>query len=688
MVDFNKKIRNTDKFRGPALFFKEHKCYTLAPRGTTDYIQYWDQEAERCINGYVAPDGDSITGYHYFYLNYSPIIKRTDTKYTDRYGNVRTRRERILDFPDFWDGDYYFFQAVEEAEQQGKHLAVLKARKKGFSFKGSSMLVRNYALIKESKSFAIASEQKFLIGDGLLTKAWEIMDFIDKHTEWAKRRLTSTRMERVSGFKIKDEFGRETEQGYKSAITGMTLKNDPERVRGIRGKLVLFEESGKFPNLETAWRVSQPSMEDDDGTAFGLMIAFGTGGTEGGQFDGLKTLFYQPEAYNVLGFPNIWDDKAEETKCGYFSPFYLNMEGFDENGNRIFMDKDGNSLVDKAIEDTINKRNEVKNGGASQTSIDRFISERPIKPQEAVLELGKNIFPRKLLMDQLTRIRTNKKLQNMKHIVDLKWDGKGGVEAVEKKSGDITTYHLKKDDKPEGSVVIWEYPITDPPFGLYIGGCDPYDHDESFTNSLGSTFIFKRVRAGEAWNDVIVAEYTGRPDTAEEYYENVRKLLIFYNARLLFENERKGIYPYFTNKHCDYLLADQPDKIITEVFKDSKVQRRKGCHMTKQIRAYGEGLILEWLMEEYEEGHLNLERIYSEPLIEELIENDGVRNVDRVIALCMVMIYREELYQVKVSAAKEKNKQVELFELPLFSQRYWDAEDNSGVQDDIPLFSF
>lgn len=101
--------------------------------------------------------------------------------------------------------------------------------------------------------------------------------------------------------------------------------------------------------------------------------------------------------------------------------------------------------------------------------------------------------------------------------------------------------------------------------------CDPYDHDESFTNSLGSTFIFKRVRAGEAWNDVIVAEYSGRPATAEEYYENVRKLLIFYNARLLFENERKGIYPYFTNKHCDYLLADQPDKVISEIFKDSKV---------------------------------------------------------------------------------------------------------------------
>ena len=161
---------------------------------------------------------------------------------------------------------------------------------------------------------------------------------------------------------------------------------------------------------------------------------------------------------------------------------------------------------------------------------------------------------------------------------------------------------------------------------------------------------------------------------------------MFYNARLLFENERKGIYPYFTNKHCDYLLADQPDKIITEVFKDSKVQRRKGCHMTKQIRAYGEGLILEWLMDEFEPGHPNIERIYSEPLIEELIQNDGEKNVDRLIALCMVMIYREELYQVKVAAAKEQNKQVELFELPLFSQRWWDTDEQS--QDDVPIFSF
>ena len=1060
MVDFNKRVKNADKFRPAAIFFEKNGCYTLAPRGTTDYIQYWEQETNRCLHGYVAEDGDEITGYHYFYLNYSPIMKLDEVEYTDKHGNKRTRRERILGFPRFYDYDYYYFNAIEDAENAGKHMAVLKARQRGYSFKGASMLVRNYELIPGSKNFAVASEQKFLIGDGLLTKAWQIMDFCDKHTAWAKQRLTSTRMERVSGFKITDEFGKSTEQGYLSSITGITLKNDPERIRGTRGKLVLWEEGGKFPNLLTAWRVEQPAVETDDGVAFGLMIAFGcvcagtkvwtstgdcvkiedlqkeqgivgwdtyqavqqkienmnppakkpcvrittntgrtlecskdhpilwskpgwtkrvpgkrsenehmkqwkfhaaelckvgeqvaiidsipffgtkkmweprvvgwligdgsygfnktpilancdneinnyieshfdtvkdrkdritkdgkvyketrikgicprlrelgiygqtksnkrlpehihqydaeslseliggifdtdgyisidksgrpritltqcqrelldqiaevlihfgvhcsikfiktknrvhesnghiikdgygywrltinditsignfakyiscdvsykqsaldlmmlytqehlaqyhkyvlgihaekivkiedigeqpiynltaacnnnyiangivthnTGGTEGGQFDGLKDLFYKPDAYNVLGFPNIWDDNASDTNCGFFVPSWSNMDSVDENGKFRFMDEDGNTFKEKAIEELIRQRNIIKDGGATQASIDRFVSERPIKPQEAVLELGKNIFPRKLLMDQLTKLRTNKKLQSMKHVVDLSWDN-GKVIATEKKSGDITTYHLKKDDKPNGSVVIWEYPVNDPPFGLYIGGCDPYDHDESFTNSLGSTFIFKRVRAGEAWNDVIVAEYSGRPATAEEYYENVRKLLTFYNARLLFENERKGIYPYFTNKHCDYMLADQPDKIITEVFKDSKVQRRKGCHMTKQIRAYGEGLILEWLMEEYEEGHPNIERIYSEPLIEELIENDGVKNVDRLIALCMVMIYREELYQVKVAKSKEQNKQVELFDMPLFGSTWWN--DNEDAQSGIPTFTF
>ena len=153
------------------------------------------------------------------------------------------------------------------------------------------------------------------------------------------------------------EMGRveeiEEEQGYMSSISGITLKNDPERIRGTRGKLVLWEEGGKFPGLLDAWRIEQPSVETDDGVAFGLMVAYGTGGTEGASFTGLKELFYKPEAYNVLAFPNIWDDNAEQTNCGFFVPSWSNLESFDKDGNYIYMDKDGNSIREKAIENLI-----------------------------------------------------------------------------------------------------------------------------------------------------------------------------------------------------------------------------------------------------------------------------------------------------------------------------------------------
>lgn len=684
MVDFNKKIHNSDKFREAAIFFEKNGCYTFAPEGTTDYYNYWKREQDRCLNGYTAPDGDQITGYHYFYLNYSPIMKLVETSYIDRNGQPRTRRERLFKFPNFWDYDWFYFNAIEQAEDEGKHMVVLKARQRGYSFKGASMLCRNYFLIPKSKNFAVASEQKYLTGDGLLTKAWQIMDFLDKNSGWAKRRLKATSLERTSGFKVKDEItGKEIEDGYLSSITGITLKNDPERIRGTRGRLVLWEEAGKFPDIKQAWQVERPAVETDDGVAFGLMICFGTGGSEGADFEGLSDMFYHPEGFNCLEFQNIWDEGVQDKKCGFFVPAWSNLES-DEHPE--CMDADGNTNRIAAVNVIMEQRQKVRDNQPDETVTDRHIAEHPNTPQEAILEVGKNIFPKKQLQMQLSKLRTNTKLANMKHVVDLVWEGDGSVKAIEKKSGDITHYPLKRGEQPTGSIVIYEYPVKDPPYGLYIAGQDPYDQDGSLTNSLGSTFIYKRFKPGEAWNDVIVAEYSGRPDTAEEYYENVRKLLTMYNAKLLFENERKGIYPYFTNKHCDYMLADQPDKVISEIFKDSKVQRRKGCHMTKQIRSYAEGLIKEWLLEEYEPGHPNLERIYSEPLIEELLLDDGVRNVDRVIALCMVMLYREELYQVKVAAAKEQNKQIDFFETPLFSNEWFN--DDSPPNDNIPTFTF
>lgn len=679
MVDFNKKIKSSNKFRQPALRFLEVGSYCQYPESTSEYFKYWDEQLDRCKYGYTADDGDFISGYNYFYLNFCPIQRIIYTTITNPDGTTKVKKTRELQFPDFYDYDYYFFLAVEDAEGLGKHLCALKSRRKGYSYKNAAMACRNYYLFPGSKTYIYASNKQYLTEDGILTKAWDYMDFIDKNTAWGKKRSVNTSMRKRAGFFTKDEYGNEIELGFKSEIIGVTLKDNPDVVRGKAGKLIIFEEAGSFSELGAAWQIARPSVEQD-GVAFGTMIAFGTGGDEDSHFETLKDMFYNPDGYNCLGFDNIWDETPSDKQCGFFIPQYTNMDFRDENGNRIYMDKDGNTLYKKSVEYILSERRKVVENATNSVAVDRYVAEHCITPQEACLEFGGNIFPKKELQEQLAKIRTNKSLSNVKQVGDLVWEPDGTLKWVIKKHGDVTHYPLKKDDDPTGAIVIWEHPMKDAPIGLYILGVDPYDHDQSGTNSLGSTFVYKRFQNFENYYDIIVAEYTGRPQTAEEYYENLRKLAVYYNGRIMYENERKGLFPYFTAKHCDYLLADQPD-IISDVVGNSKVQRKKGCHMNKQIKQWGEGLIKDWLNEEQSPGKKNLHNILSEPLLEELISYNDTANFDRVMALMQVMIYREQLYNVKVKEKKNENRNRVLFDGPIFTQDWFhDDEIDNNIE--------
>lgn len=683
-IDFTKKIKNSDKFRQAAIRFLETGSYCTYPPGTSEYFKYWDEEMQRCIYGYTADDGDFITGYNYFYLNFCPITRISYKKVKNRKGIEEFQPVSDHSFPDFFDYDYFYFTAIEEAEEKGKHICLLKSRRKGFSLKGGAMACRNFYLIPNSKSYVYASNKQYLTDDGILTKAWDYMDFIDKNTAWGKKRSINTQMHRRAGFLSKDEYGNVVELGYKSEIIGVTLKDNPDVVRGKRAKLILFEEAGSFSELGAAWQIARPSVEQGSVT-FGTMICWGTGGDEGSAFETLKDMFYNPQGYNCLGFHNIWDEFGSDKPCGFFCPQYTNLDDRDESGNRIYMDADGNTLTRPAMEKILADRKQVVDNATNAAAIDRYIAERPITPAEAMLEFNGNIFPKKELQEQLAKIRTNKKLSNHKQVGDLIWEPNGSLKWVPKKQGDITHFPLKKEDDPTGSIVIWEHPVQDAPHGLYILGVDPYDHDQSGTNSLGSTFVYKRFQGFEEYYDIIVAEYTGRPNSAEEYYENLRKLAIYYNGKVMYENERKGLFPYFTTKHCDYLLADQPD-IINDVVGNSKVQRKKGCHMNKQIKQWGEGLIKDWLNEEKSPGCKNLHEILSEPLLEELISYNDTGNFDRVMALMQVMIYREQLYNVVVKEKKKENKRRALFDKPIFTDS-WYGDDLPTLTEDVYTFT-
>ena len=664
---FTKKIENSDKFRIPAITFLRSGAYCFAPVGTLEYKEYWDREMDRCLNGYRAPDGDWISGYNYFYLNYCVIDRTVNKKIISPTGNEIIRRERIVSFPVFYDYDYYFFMAVQSAEEAGKHLCVLKSRRKGYSYKCGSMMARNFYLIPNSKSYAYASDMQYLDKDGIMTKFSSYLDHVDKHTAWGKKRDVIDRsLHKRASFIIKDSLGNKIEQGYKSEVMGVTIGKDPDKVRGKAGKLILFEEAGKCPELEEAWTIARPSVETDN-EAFGLMIAFGTGGSEGADFKTLKDMFYNPNAYNMIGFDNIWDEGMPDKKCGFFVPQYTNIDERDDENKRTCMDDDGNTLISKSLQYILDKRKPMLDNATSTSQIDRYVAENCITPQEACLEIGGNIFPKKDLQMHLSSIRTHKTLQSHKQIGDLIVNASGEIEWVVKKTGDITSYKLEKNADRTGAIVIWEHPPRNTPYGLYIAGCDPYDHDSSTTDSLGSVFIFKRFQNFEEYYDLPVAEYTGRPDGgADEFYENVRRLLTYYNATLLYENQNKGLFAYFKNKHCEYLLADQPS-IIRDIVNNSTVERAKGVHMTENIKDWGESLIRDWLIEEYAEGKRNLTKILSEPLLEELIGFNRKRgNYDRVMAFMMVMIYRVQLHELHIKQADDPDRKKKFLDFPIF----------------------
>jgi len=674
---------NTDEWRQSALHFEEFSRYTNYPPNahpSSRYYKFWEEEARRSVYGYDI-GRDWIPGYFYWYLNYCPIYKAVETGDPEDILKIdptdiqkiyeQAQADRIMEFADFWDGDYDTYHYYDEAEQLGEHGAIIKTRGRGYSFKGGSMLDRNYYLIPGSKSYVFADDKAYLIEDGLLTKAWEMMDHIEQHTPWGRRRDRHDSIMHKRASYYATENGLKIEKGFKSEIIGLSLKNNWNKARGKRGKLVLYEEAGIFPNLLKAWNISLKSMQQGRLT-FGLQIAFGTGGTEGDDFIGLEQLFYEGSAWNVHQVKNRWDEGASGSKCAHFVSVEQNMEGA--------MDDDGNSIYDTSTRVVDLQREKVIKATKNPEAIIRFIAEEPRNPQEAVMRIGGTIFPIIDLKNHRNDLQANpEKYQETEYLGVL------GIDVDDNKviwQPDDTVRPLRKFpemDKTniDGAIVIYEHPVGDEdgdiPYGIYIAGNDLYDHDQSTTDSLGSTFIMNRL------TQRIVAEYTGRPATAVQYYEGVRRLLMYYNARCNYENNWKGLFTYLNNKHSAHLLCDTPRLVADKIFDKSLLNRGKGTPGTLPIQKWGRELILVWLTTPVSPGSekLMLHTIRSVPLLQELIYWHDKGNFDRVDALQMMLILKEDLQHIGSSEDSKPQDALSPFfaRMEMFQEKYRETSD-------------
>lgn len=681
IIDLTKPhiLEDMDYFRQTAIHFQKYGCFTKLrpnPNPNSEYGKWIREEIRRCYEGYIREsDGEWITGDMYFFLNYCPIqLTKKDPKKPNK-------TIRVVDFPKVWEGHYYVFHYLNKAREEGKHAVELASRGRGKSYVGASLLAKrfilgeSYTVNKKVQCVVTASERKYIQGANQILDMFQYyIDFCAQYTEFPSKRLTSSLqgLQWTMGYVDLDS---NTRKGTENAVTGITSKDDESKLRGSRGVLYLLEEMGTFPRLLKLYSVLRPSVEDGD-DVWGLIFAYGTSGDSESDFAGAQELMYNPQGYNMLALPNVYDKEGQGRK--YFTLFfggYLNRaECYNE---------DGVSDVTKALLGILDDRYKVKYNSTDINAITKRIAEIPITPQEAILRTKGNCFPVTQLNERLNQLDNEPNEYNNVYIGDLIMDSSGEVKYIPTTNTPIRDFPLK-DNKAEGALEIYAMPETDATNKVfpnrYIIGHDPVNNDQAESMSLSSTFVL------DLWTDNVVAEYTGRKQYADDNFEMVRKLCLFYNAKCLYECNNKSMFAYFSKMNSVHLLADTPEYLREkQMVKYSAFgSSSKGVNANGPINNHADELTREWLLKPFKgtqiidgvEVEVELPQLFklrNRALIKELILYNPNINVDRVRAFGMLMIYRQDrmvVYQGDVRRSDNRNNASYLGNDDFFKNNY------------------
>lgn len=676
-------LEDMDYFRQPALHYIEHGCYTfLRPNSNpnSEYRKFWDEEIRRMYEGYVRKsDGEWVTGYMYWFLNYNPMM-------VNFYKEGSKKAVRKESFPLVFEGIYFRFHYLWQARENGHHGIELAKRGCGKSYSLSSIMTHNLILgeSKETNRRAItiltAYQKEYLSDskDGTLSKFKPSLNFIFDNTPLPHLLLKNSPNEMTWQMGYKDDMGRE--QGSLNQVMAVSAKDDSEKLRGKRG-YILFEEMGSFKGLLSLYDITRRSVEDGDFT-FAFMYLVGTSAEDESDFTSAKILLYNPNGYNLQEVENVYDKINQGKKTfGYFFPAYVNRAGC--------YNKDGVSDVIKALIEVLINRYKMKYS-SDPTSVLRTIAEDPITPAEAIIKVKNAYFPTTALTERLAQLDANPNAFD--DVYTGNFNLKNGEVEFEI-TGDIPIRQYGVKNTTKGAVEIFEMPAKDKDgrvyYDRYIIGHDPVDNDQAESSSLSSTIVL------DLWTDRIVAEYTGRQLFADENYEIVRMLCLFYNAKCMYECNKKGLYQYFQKMYSTHLLLETPQYLRDRqlVKYNNFGNNQYGVNASAAINNYSNSLIRDWLLlpkltiikkddgTEIETTVPNLYNIKNRALLEELIAFAPEINVDRVRALGMVMLAREEKMVLWGGTVKKSEyKANTMTEDPFFKDNYDDKFDEGELK--------
>ena len=603
---------------------------TRIPDETSDeYKAFFNFHKELCMNGAMM-DGQYINPFLYWHLN----IWHTEVDVIDEYGRINQKYANPL----LRDNEWLVTNEIDRAHKEKKGLVILGIRRFAKSVIEASYIGQGATFDENSQNIIAglnAPDIKLItdkIDKGLnfLPKAWRWQRVEDN---WAKQ-VT---------------LGIKTKAGERIPFSQILIRNldggnNEEAIAGSKPRRLIIDEIGKGSFLR-GLQAAIPGFTTPFGWGCSPILT-GTGG-DMKMFMDAKSLMFDVENFNFLEYNNAKDDKRVH---GLFISHKYRMEAKEDSSLGAFLERPaGSSLYqvkmmvsneEKATEITNSNLEKLKKAGDRMA----YLKEKMYYPQEVddiFLNEDTNIFDIEAAKRQKARLLYNEKVGTSVVLYD---DGQGVKHEISQKLP-ISNFPLKNSDLKDAPVVIYEFPVSDPPFGLYVAGIDPYRQGKSaYSSSLGSVYIYKRMHSisGEDYQDMFVASYCARPDKKETWEEQARYLIKYYNARALCENDEISFIDYMISKGDQHYLEKQPDW-LKEIVPNTTVRRDYGIHRSSEkIRDFLHGSLKKYTEEVInreldDNGDVKSEtkgmaKILDPVLLEEMIQYNETGNFDRIIA--------------------------------------------------------
>jgi hypothetical protein len=629
--------------------------YTDAPFRSKDFINYWDQEKKKCRNGVIFV-GKKATWYltrdYYMWLNFLPIYDKEEK----RYGFAKVR-----------DAQYHMALYEVLAELSFKHVAILKKRQIASSYFHMGKLINQY-WFEEGSICKIGASLKDYIND---KGSWKFLDeyanFLNEHTAWYR----PSNPNKVLLWEQKIEVrigGRISKKGLMSKIQGLSF--DKDATTGVGGPVTYFfhEEAGIAPKMDKTYEYIRPAVQSGFITT-GTFIAAGSVG-DLDQCEPLKQMILNPEVNDIYAVEtNLIDDQGTIGTAGLFIPEQWSMPPF--------IDEFGNSLVQSAL-DAINLEREKWKKDLAPEQYQLRISQKPTNIQEAFAFRKVSVFPTNLVTAQLKRIEER---EYPFEFLELEYGEDGKIVAKDTRRLPIREFPIsKKTEDKTGVLVVYERPVANAEFSTYYASVDPVGEGKTTTSeSLCSIFVYKNPvevtretdNGIESFieQDKIVASWCGRYDDLNKTHQMLEKIIEWYNAWTVVENNVSLFLQYMISRRKQrYLVPKSQMLFLKDIGSNANVFQEYGWKNTGNLfKGHLLSYAIEYLKEEIDvvtkaDGGIvkttyGVERIPDPMLLKEMMAYHPGLNVDRLVAFTALIAFAK-VQQSNRGYAKRKESTV------------------------------